>query len=130
MSPCTTYEVEQRFYNLTEIFSCCIIRMELKGKVWLGVKFPQVIDQIPIIKQAIIFGNQSAPPVERLCHNSQKTSFRTSVARSGIQKYTTITKYSGSRLASRFAELGRDDELRHSLMRGEDPRSYRGRLNR
>ena len=37
---------------------------------------------------------------------------------------------SGSRLASRFAGLGRDDELRHSLLRGEGTYCYRAELLR
>jgi hypothetical protein len=37
------------------------------------------------------------------------------IVRSGIQKYRTIPKTPRSRLAPRFAWLGRDDELRQSL---------------
>ena len=36
---------------------------------------------------------------------------------------------SGSRLAFRFAGLGRDDELRHSLLRGEGACRYPAELN-
>ncbi len=36
---------------------------------------------------------------------------------------------SGSRLASRFAGLGRDDESRHSLLRGEGVCGYHAELS-
>ena len=56
----------------------------------------------------------------KLCHNSPNPSFRTSAASRGEIRNPVKVQYnqiiSGSRLASRFAGLGRDDESRHSLL--------------
>ena len=61
---------------------------------------------------------QKSFPPWKLCHNSPNPSFRTSPPTAGEIRNPVKVQYnqvlSGSRLASRFAGLGRDDELRRS----------------
>jgi hypothetical protein len=54
-----------------------------------------------------------ARPVVRQAHHPERS-------RSGIQVTVGKTIHSGSRLASRSAGFGRDDELQHCLSRGVD----------
>jgi hypothetical protein len=71
--------------------------------------------------------NKQSPPPERLCCNLAKLSFRASPtlyqvrgrlgARPGIQERGRKSNHPGSRLASRFAGFGRDDELGHAFDR-------------
>jgi hypothetical protein len=62
---------------------------------------------------------ESVLPWKR-CHNSPSLSFRTSPPQAGEIRNPVKALYNeiitGSRLASRFAGLGRDDEVRHSLL--------------
>ena len=70
----------------------------------------------------------------KLCHNSPNPSFRTSPPKADEIRNPVKIQYnhslSGSRLASRFAGLGRDDESQHSLLRGEWACVYHAELNK
>ena len=68
----------------------------------------------PKVGASKIFQEISSPPW-RLSHNSPNPSFRTRPPKAGEIRNPVKVRYihtlPGSRLASRFARLGRDDEL-------------------